>query len=128
MNDFPILPNLKDRNLKQAIARERYFRLREQLVALQSASEPHAADIDSAISALAKAQLAYKATHGLFGNNPIDEAEEFDPGAPPVEPDQGPTSPFNPEVPEHDGVMGRGINRTMQVHRADHQGEAPRSQ
>lgn len=76
MNDLPRVPNGTDSNLDQVIAREVYFRLREDLVALQSASEPNAAAIDGVIRALEKAQLAYKATHGLIGNNPIGDSPD----------------------------------------------------
>jgi hypothetical protein len=31
-------------------------------------------EIDSVIGELEQAQLAYKATHGVFGNNPLVEA------------------------------------------------------
>lgn len=74
MSDRLDLPNGTDTTLAQVIAREDYFRLRDKLVALQSASEPNAAAIDGVIRALEQAQLAYKATHGLFGNNPIGDS------------------------------------------------------
>jgi hypothetical protein len=39
-----------------------------------SESEPNAAAIEGVIRALERAQLAYKATHGLIGNNPIGDS------------------------------------------------------
>lgn len=65
-----ILRNETDNTLEQVIAREHYERLRDRLVTLQSAPEPKAADIDGVIQALTLAQVLYKATHGLIGNNP----------------------------------------------------------
>lgn len=73
MTDVMNFPNGTDTNLQQVIAREAYLRLREKMVALQSAPEPDAAAIDAVIRSLEKAQLAYKATHGLIGNNPVDD-------------------------------------------------------
>ena len=72
MTHFPIIPNGTDTNLNQVVAREDYLRLREKLLALQSASEPNAAAIDDVVRALETAQLTYKATHGLIGNNAIE--------------------------------------------------------
>jgi len=74
MNDVLNLPNKTDSNLEQVIAREEYLRLREKLVALQSAAEPNAASIASVIRALENAQLAYKATHGFNRNNPAGDS------------------------------------------------------
>lgn len=34
-----------------------------------------------------------------------DVPEEFEPGAPPVEPDEGPVPPAIPDDPEHDRVV-----------------------
>lgn len=73
MNDLPVLPNEADRNLQQVVAREQYEMLRNHLIALQSAPEPDMAAIDAVIQALSKAQIAYKATHGLIGNNANDD-------------------------------------------------------
>ena len=73
MNDLPVLPNQTDSNLQQVVAREQYEMLRNRLVALQSAPEPDMAAIDAVIQALSKAQIAYKATHGLIGNNADDD-------------------------------------------------------
>ena len=42
-------------------------------MALNSAAVPNLSDIAGVIRELEKAQLAYKATHGLIGNNPIDD-------------------------------------------------------
>ena len=78
MSDLLNLPNGTDSNLAQVIAREDYLRLRERLLVLQSAPEPNAADIDGVILALEKAQLVYKATHGLIGNNPIGDSPDGD--------------------------------------------------
>ena len=73
MNDVPVLPNGIDSNLQQVVAREHYEILRNRLIALQSAPEPDMAAIDAVIQALSKAQMAYKATHGLIGNNANDD-------------------------------------------------------
>lgn len=73
MNELPVLPNGTDSNLQQVVAREHYEILRNKLIALQSASEQDMAAIDAVIQALSKAQMAYKATHGLIGNNANDD-------------------------------------------------------
>ena len=73
MNDLTNFPNGTDSNLEQVIAREKYLRLKEKMSVLQSALKPNAAAIDALVQALEKAQLAYKATHGLIGNNPIED-------------------------------------------------------
>lgn len=73
MSDPPTLHNGTDTNLAQAIARAHYEKLRDRLIALQSAPEPDMAAIDAVIRALEKAQMDYKATHGLYGNNANDE-------------------------------------------------------
>ena len=73
MNDVPVLPNGTDSNLEQVVAREQYGILRTRLVALQSAPEPDFGAIDAVIDALTKAQMAYKASHGLLGNNASDD-------------------------------------------------------
>ena len=78
MNDLLNFPNGTDSSLAQVVAREDYLRLREKLIALQSAPEPNAAAIDDVIRSLEKAQLAYKATHGLIGNNPIGDSPRGD--------------------------------------------------
>jgi hypothetical protein len=72
MSNWPTLPNEVDNKLEQVIARDHYDRLRSQLVALQSAPEENATAIDAVIQALTLAQMIYKATHGLIGNNPIE--------------------------------------------------------
>jgi hypothetical protein len=73
MNNFPTLPTEADHKLEQVIARDHYERLRNRLVALQSAPDSKAAAIDTVIEELALAQRIYKATHGLVGNNPIED-------------------------------------------------------
>jgi hypothetical protein len=77
MNDLPILPNGTDTNLEQVVAREHYEILRKRLITLQSAPEPDMAAIDGVIQALSKAQMAYKATHGLIGNNADDDKHPY---------------------------------------------------
>lgn len=74
MNDLPNLPNGTDSNQEQVTARKAYFQLRENLVKLQSAPLPDAAAIDHVVKALEQAQLNYKATHGLIGNNPLGDS------------------------------------------------------
>jgi hypothetical protein len=64
--------NVTDHDPAQFMARERYFELRDRLVRLQSADEPSMPAIDALIQELESAQLAYKASHGLIGNNPIE--------------------------------------------------------
>lgn len=73
MKTLHLLPNGTDSNLEQVVAREQYEILRTRLVALQSAPVPDMGAIDAVIEALSKAQMAYKATHGLFGNNANDD-------------------------------------------------------
>ncbi len=73
MNNLPTLPNETDNKLEQVIARDHYERLRNKLVALQSAPDGNAVAIDAVIQALTLAQMIYKATHGLIGNNPIGD-------------------------------------------------------
>jgi hypothetical protein len=72
MHDTASTGNVTDRTLAQGIARERYFGLRDTLVRLKSASPPSMPAIDAVIRELEQAQLDYKATHGLIGNNPIE--------------------------------------------------------
>jgi len=72
MNHWLTLPDEVDHKLEQVIARDHYDRLRSRLVALQSAPEENAVAIDAVIQALGLAQMIYKATHGLIGNNPIE--------------------------------------------------------
>ena len=76
MNDLTDPTNRTDSQQEQVIARDAYFQWRETLVALQSAPIPHAAAIDEAVKSLEQAQLRYKATHGLIGNNPIGDAAD----------------------------------------------------
>lgn len=73
MNALSMAFNGTDRTLEQVVAREHCAQLREKLVALQSAPQPNAAAIDAVVRDLEKAQLAYKATHGLIGNNPMED-------------------------------------------------------
>ena len=73
MTNLPTLPNATDEKPDQINAREHYEQLRTRLVALQSVSEDNAAAIDAVIQELILAQRRYKATHGLVGNNPIED-------------------------------------------------------
>lgn len=73
MSDPSKLPHGFDTTLEQTNARTHYEKLRDNLVMLQSAPEPDMAAIDSVIQALEKAQMVYKATHGLYGNNANDD-------------------------------------------------------
>ena len=66
-----IAPDI-ERDVGGDVARHIYFGLRDQLVALQSASTPNAAAIDDTVKALERAQLFYKSTCGVAGNNPSD--------------------------------------------------------
>ena len=50
-----------------------YGELKTRLIELSSASELDMPAIDEVIDLLAQAQLAFKAAHGLIGNNPIDD-------------------------------------------------------
>lgn len=74
MHDFPLSLNVNNHNLERVVARQHYFRLRDKLVSLELVVEPNLADIDAVIKELEQAQLAYKATYGLFGNNPMDDS------------------------------------------------------
>lgn len=76
MNDSTDPTHGTDSKQEQVMARGAYFQLRETLVALQSASNPDAAAIDDAVKSLEQAQLRYKATHGLIGNNPIGDVPD----------------------------------------------------
>lgn len=73
MNNFSALSSETDTYSEQVAARTAYFGLRDKLVALQSAPDPDQSAIDLVIRELEEAQLAYKATHGLIGNNPIED-------------------------------------------------------
>ncbi|MDP2367166.1 hypothetical protein [Rhodoferax sp.] len=53
-------------------ARAQYQQLRRDLVAHYSAAEPDAATIDSIMDQLLAAQMKFKATFGLRGNNPTE--------------------------------------------------------
>jgi hypothetical protein len=55
-----------------------------------------------------------------------DVPEEFEPGAPPVEPDEGPVHPFIPEDPEHERVIDPGENQSRLVRRTHRQVELAR--
>jgi hypothetical protein len=70
MNVLPMSPNGTDSTLEQVIAREHCAQLWERLESLQTTLQPDGAAIDVVIHDLAKAQLAYAATHGLVGIGP----------------------------------------------------------
>ena len=78
MYDLPTTLDMHYHNSNQSPEREatraHYFGLRDKLVSLKSAPEPNLAAIDAVVHELEHAQLAYKATYGMFGNNPIDDA------------------------------------------------------
>lgn len=74
MHHLPLSPNVENHNVQRVVARQHYFRLRDELVSLKSALQPNLAAIDSVIQELEQAQLAYKAMYGLYGNNPIDDS------------------------------------------------------
>lgn len=57
---------------RAALTRE-YEELRLQLVDLHCAVAPDMVAIDDAIDRLARLQSDIKATHGLIGNNPIED-------------------------------------------------------
>ncbi|WP_180130785.1 hypothetical protein [Rhodoferax sp. BLA1] len=42
-----------------------------------------------------------------------DVPDEFEPGAPPVEPDEGPVPAFIPDDPEHERVIDPGAKRAV---------------
>jgi hypothetical protein len=44
-----------------------------------------------------------------------DVPDEFEPGAPPVEPDQGPMPPAIPDDPEHDRTIDPAIKPGLQT-------------
>ena len=50
-----------------------YEELRQRLVDLQCAVRPDMGAIDRAVRSLEMLQLDIKATHGLIGNNPIED-------------------------------------------------------
>jgi hypothetical protein len=81
MQDTPLPADANDQIQAQVIARERYFKLRDDLVRLRSDSEPDMRAIDSIIGKLEQAQLAYKASHGVLGNNPLNEGSVTSPQA-----------------------------------------------
>lgn len=74
MHDMPSSVDFNKHNLERTAARQNYFRLRDKLVSLESVSDPNCASIDSVVQELEQAQLAFKATYGMFGNNPIDDS------------------------------------------------------
>lgn len=74
MHDSPHSLNVNNHNPERAVAREHYFDLRDKLVNLKSVPEPNLAAIEAVIQELEQAQLAHKATYGLFGNNPNDDS------------------------------------------------------
>ena len=51
---------------------QEYERLRDRLVALQSAAVPDQAAIDRLIGELELLQLKIKGEHGIKGNNPLE--------------------------------------------------------
>ena len=75
MHDIPPSVDLNTHNLERTVARQHYFRLRDELVRLESVPEPNGASINSVVQELEQAQLAFKATYGMFENNPIDDSE-----------------------------------------------------
>ncbi len=60
-------------HVAQAASTSDYEQLRNRLAQLNSAPVKDMRAIDEVISRLEKAQLAYKATFGLIGNNPNDD-------------------------------------------------------
>lgn len=64
---------MDNHDLEREAARQHYFGLRDKLVSLRTASIPDAAAIDAVVWELEQAQLAFKATYGLHGNNPVDD-------------------------------------------------------
>lgn len=57
-----------------------------------------------------------------------DVPDEFEPGAPPVEPDEGPVPAFIPEDPEHERVIDPGAKRLVLALPTSHQLEVARCQ
>jgi hypothetical protein len=55
-----------------------------------------------------------------------DVPEEFEPGEPPVEPDEGPVPAFIPDDPEYERVIDPGANRVGLAQRTHRQVEAAR--
>lgn len=53
-----------------------------------------------------------------------DVPDDFEPGAPPVEPDEGPTPAHIPDDPEHDRVIDPGAKHGLQTQRTHHLIEA----
>lgn len=74
MQELPQAPHVNDAHPERRAARAHYFKLRDRLVDLRSEPQPDTAAIDDVVQELEKAQLAFKATQGLFGNNPLDDA------------------------------------------------------
>lgn len=63
-------------------------------------------------------------THNPKPHHPNqDVPEEFEPGAPPVEPDEGPVPASIPENPEHEHVIDPGEGRPRLVRRTHRQVE-----
>lgn len=52
MHDLPLSPNVENHNVQRVVARQHYFRLRDELVSLKSALQPNLAAIDSVIQEL----------------------------------------------------------------------------
>jgi len=55
-----------------------------------------------------------------------DVPEEFEPGAPPVEPDEGPVPAFIPDDPEHERVIDPGAKRAVLARPTSHHLEVAR--
>lgn len=52
-----------------------------------------------------------------------DVPEEFEPGASPMEPDEGPVPALVPDDPEHDRVVDPAANQALQAQPTRHQVE-----
>ena len=61
------------RNLARATIESDYEQLRTRLAELNSAPVKDVRAIEEVVGLLEKTQLAFKATFGLFGNNPNDD-------------------------------------------------------
>ncbi|MBT3068921.1 hypothetical protein [Rhodoferax sp. U11-2br] len=55
-----------------------------------------------------------------------DVPDEFEPGAPPVEPDEGPVPAFIPDDPEHERVIDPGAKRAVLARPTNHPLEVAR--
>jgi hypothetical protein len=74
-------------------------------------AEPFRAAIEFAWRKLGKSHDATPAD----GHRNNDVPEEFEPGAPPVEPDEGPVPAPVPDDPEHDRVVDPAANLALQA-------------